>query len=95
LKSRSFAQAVGLLTFEARLRAVESDGASAWLAERRKNLDSQRDEMVQDHIQQLKVELGDLRFEALDAYVRSRKTASNFFPPLSAQGGPIPVLKRR
>ena len=95
LKSRPFANAVGLLTFEARLRAVESEDGSAWLAQQRKHLDSQRDQMVQDHIQQLKVEFGDSRFEALDTFIRSRKADTNFFPPLTAQGGPVPVVKRR
>ena len=95
LKSRPFANAVGLLTFEARLRAVESEDGSAWLAQQRKHLDSQRDEMVRQYIQQLKVEFGDSRFEVLDAYIRSRKADTNFFPPLTAQGGPAPVVKRR
>jgi hypothetical protein len=91
LKSRTLDGAVRLSTFEARLRSIESEGASTAVEQQRKNLERQRDEIVQDHIQQLKVEFGDSRFEALDAYVRSRRAGSSFFPPLPAQGGSAPV----
>ena len=97
LKSRSLDGALRLSTFEARLSSIsiESEGASTAIAQQRKNLERQLDEIVQDHIQQLKVELGDSRFEALDAYVRSRRIGSNFFPPLPAQGGPAPVAVQK
>ena len=91
LKSRTLDGAVRLSTFEARLSSIESEGASTAAAQQRKNLERQRDEIVQDHIQQLKVEFGDSRFEALDAYVRSRRAGSSFFPPVPAQGGSLPV----
>ena len=91
LKIRALDGALRLSTFEARLSSIESEGASTAVQQRRKNLERQRDEIVQDHIQQLKVEFGESRFEALDAYVRSRRAGSNFFPPVPAQGGPAPV----
>jgi hypothetical protein len=94
LKSRPLDAAVRLSTFEARLRSIESEGASTSVAQQ-KNLDRQRDEMVQQYIQQLKVEFGDSRFEALDAYVRSKRAASSFFPPVPAQGGALPRIVRK
>src|SRR5215467_9845213 len=62
LKSRRFDDGIRLSTFEARLLAIASEGASERLTQQRKNLESQRDEMVQDHIKQLKAEFGDSRF---------------------------------
>jgi hypothetical protein len=96
LKSRKFDDGIRRSTLEARLLAIASEGASERRPQQRKNLDSQRDEMVQDHIQKLKAEFGDSRFEALDAFIRSKKTGSSFFPPLTAEGGaaPVPVHKR-
>jgi hypothetical protein len=92
LKSRPLDDAVRLSTFEARLSSIESEGAPTAIQQQRKNLERRLDEIVQDHIQQLKVEFGDSRFEALDAYVRSRRTGASFFPPLTAQGGPAPMV---
>ena len=90
MKSRRFDDAVHRSTLEARLLAIASEGASEKPTQQRKNLDSQYDEMVQDHIKQLKAEFGDSRFESLDAFIRSKKTGSSFFPPLAADGGPAP-----
>ena len=92
LKSRRFDDGIRLSTFEARLLAIASEGASEKPSQQRKNLDTQRDEMVQHHIQELKAEFGDSRFAALDAFIRSKKTP-RFFPPLPAQA-PVPVHKR-
>jgi hypothetical protein len=93
LKSRKFDDGTRRSTLDARLLAIASEGASEKPSQQRKNLDIQRDEMVQDHIQQLKAEFGDSRFEALDAYIRSRRAGSRFFPPLPAQGARIPVRR--
>jgi hypothetical protein len=96
LKSRSLDGAVRLSTFEARLSSIESEEASTAVEQRRQNLERQLDEIVQDHIQQLRVEFGESRFEALDGYVRSRRAGSNFFPLVAADGGPAPrVVHKR
>jgi hypothetical protein len=96
LKSRPLDSAARLSTFEARLLAIASEGgASTSGTQQRKNLDRQLDEMVGEHIQQLKAELGDSRFEAMDGYIRSKRTGASFFPPVPAQGGPPPRVAHK
>jgi len=92
LKSRPLDDAVRVSTLEARLSSIESEGAPTAIGKQRKNLERRLDEIVQNHIQQLKVEFGDSRFEALDSYVRSRRAGSSFFPPVPADGGSLPVV---
>lgn len=67
--------AVGSLVFESRLQSAESGEVSGWLTQRLKDLDDRRDQIVLDHVRQLKAAFGDSRFQTLDAYVRSRQKA--------------------
>jgi len=89
-KIRSIDGAVRALTFEARLRSIQSEGAPEPLGQWLRGLENQRDEIVREQIQQLKSELGASRFEILDAYVRSKKSET-FFPPV----GPVPMVRRK
>lgn len=70
--------------FETRLERIRTEGAPARLMQQMKDLESQRTQMVLNHIQQLKAAFGDARFEMLDSWVRSRKEAPSFFPPVQA-----------
>jgi hypothetical protein len=87
-------ETVRTLTFEARLRSMESEGASELLVQRLRDLDKQRDDIVRDQIRQLETELGASRFEVLDAYVRSKKSPASFFPPVTPQGFPVVRYRR-
>jgi hypothetical protein len=87
-------ETVRTLTFEARLRSLQSEGASEWLAQRLRDLDKQRDDIIRDQIRQLEAELGASRFEVLDAYVRSKKSAASFFLPVPPRGFPVLRFRR-
>jgi hypothetical protein len=84
-------EAVRALTLEALLNSLASDGASKPVAQRLRGLDNQRDDIVREQIQRLKAELGASRFEVLNAYIRSKKSGTPFFPLV----GPVPVLRRK
>jgi hypothetical protein len=69
--------------FEALMRSIESGETLAQLEQRMKELDERRDQVVRDHVEQLKTALGDSRFQVVDAFVRG-KTPSDFFPMIGA-----------
>jgi hypothetical protein len=89
---RSLDSAFAPLVFEGRLRRIESDETSVWLAEKLKDLEDQRNHMVSRYMQRLRAAFGDSRFEALDAFVRSRKLTDSFFP-LVPQVRPVRAKK--
>ena len=60
------------LTFEARVRSIESNGTDLRLAKRFKELQDKRRQTILDHIDRLKALLGDSRFQTLDAFVSRR-----------------------
>lgn len=58
--------------FESLMRSIESgQDDSGWLAQRLNELDYQRTKTVSDHVQQLRVRLGEDPFKALDDWVHS------------------------
>ena len=60
------------LTFEARVRSIDSNGKDLRPAKRFKELQDKRRQAILDHIQRLKALLGESRFETLDAFVSRR-----------------------
>jgi hypothetical protein len=72
-------QAVRPLTFESRLAYVESGTIPAALSQRMSDLEKRRDQVVLDHLKQLKTGLSESTFKKLDDYM------------LSPEGGKRPV----
>lgn len=66
-----FDQASRVLTFEARMQSMQSNGVSPALSARIGRLAMERQRMVEDHVGKLKIALGDAAFRKLDAYVRA------------------------
>ena len=64
-------KALSSVVFEARMQAVESGGSAASLRQRVEALRNQHDQVLLDRIQSLRPALGDVRFESLDANVRT------------------------
>ena len=60
------------LTFEARVRSIESSGTDLRLAKRFKELQDKRRQTILDHIDRLKALVGDSRFQTLDAFLSRR-----------------------
>jgi len=59
------------LRWEALMESIESgDDASGPAQRQLKYLEDQRDQVVRDHVQQIKADFGDFRFEKIDAFVR-------------------------
>jgi hypothetical protein len=58
--------------FESLLRSIDSgQDDTQWLAQRLNEVDYQRTTTVSDHVQQLRVRLGEVSFQALDVWVHS------------------------
>jgi hypothetical protein len=70
--------------FEARLQEIESGRVSGALGQELKELDGQHNRWILDRVQQLKLAFGDLRFQVLDAYVRSGKGQKELRPVVAA-----------
>jgi hypothetical protein len=89
-------RAVGRLTpsgsaiFEARLRSIESGETLAQMEQRQRREDGRRDQVVLDRVEQLKKALGDSRFATVEAFLRGKTPATDFFPMI----GP-PVVRPR
>jgi hypothetical protein len=68
------------LIFESRLRAANEEKPTGDLANRLKELDDMRIQIVLDHVQRLKGSLGAERFKVIEDYIRSHANAGSFFP---------------
>lgn len=84
--------AVRQLTWERRMRAMESEKVAEEFPRKLKELDHRRILMVLDHLKRLQVAFGEARFQTLDAFVRSREKAGVFFPT-DPTGRPV-VMKK-
>lgn len=82
---RSLDKAARPLIFEARLRLIESESPAPELTKQLKDLDNERTQTVLTHVQELRAAFGESRFKLLEAFVRSRKQAASFFPPVPAR----------
>ena len=78
---QSLNDAVRRLTWEARMHAIGSGSVPAELSRQLRDLDNQRRLMVLDHLKKLQAAFGEVRFQTLDAFVRSREKTGSFFPP--------------
>jgi hypothetical protein len=58
------------ITFEARLRSIESGDSSEWLARETRLIDERNDRILAASIQEARRVLGESRFEAVAAYLR-------------------------
>jgi hypothetical protein len=76
---------VRALVFETRLRAANDDKPSDALAERLKELEVKRVQIVLDHVQRLKGSLGEASFKLVDEYVRVHANGGSFFPVVPAR----------
>jgi hypothetical protein len=72
------------IIFEARLDAIESGQSSVRLAQQLKEMDDQIAQAISQLTQQLKVALGDARFQKLDAWVRAGAAKGCFIAPCAA-----------
>jgi hypothetical protein len=82
-KVRSFGVAARPLVLELRLRLMESDEpVQAQLKQRMNEIENHRDQITRSCIDDLRLRLGELRFEMVPIYIGSRKTG-DFFPPIS------------
>ena len=82
-KIRTLDEAVQPFIFEARLRSIDSaEPERARIRQRLNNIENRRTQIVQACVDELRVEFGELRFEAMQLYLGSRKIA-DFFPPIS------------
>jgi hypothetical protein len=70
--------AIKPLIFDSRIQAIQFGESVAWITLRLKDLNTQRTTIIVDHVQQLKIALGDASFQKLDAYVRSKKDTPYF-----------------
>lgn len=76
------------MIFEARLQQIESGRTSDAVAQQLKELDSQHDRLIMDHVEQLKVALGNVRFQILDAFVHSSKSQDDLLPRIAPSATP-------
>jgi hypothetical protein len=76
---RSFESRSAAVVLEARLEAIASEQPTENRAERVKELDRSRDQIVSRHIEELRRAFGELRFRAVERYVSSRQPAAGFF----------------
>jgi hypothetical protein len=86
------------LTLESRLEFVQFGKHSDAITQKLKELDEQRNEVVLNHIQQLKAALADADFGKVDAYVRAPEDAKKSLWPSNqnlsgAMPRPMPVRK--
>ena len=64
-------EALSSVVFEARMQAVESGESAASLRQRVGTLQTQHDQLLLDYVQLLRTTIGDVRFDSLDANVRT------------------------
>ena len=82
-KIGSFDEVVRPLIFEARLQLIGSDQKSqVRLKQVLKDIENRRYQIARASVDDLRVKLGELRFEVVQTYISSRKN-SDFFPPIS------------
>ena len=65
-ESRALTEATRRLTFESRLSSMASEEIPPALTRRLKRLEDERRQMVLDHVQRLKTEFGEQRFQAVE-----------------------------
>jgi hypothetical protein len=82
------------LTFESRLEFIETGEISKPLAHKLQAIDTDRAQVVQDHVLQLKIAVGDATFERIEAYRKNRAPDSLYFPlkevPRAIPDGKLP-----
>ena len=69
-KAQSLMRIEGTLRWEALMESLESGSDASGPAQRQlKDLEDQRDQVVRDHVLQIKADFGDARFAKIDAFV--------------------------
>lgn len=83
------------LVFEIRLYAVAGENPPAAVTQRFQELGRQRRQLILHHIKQMKVALGDSRFQLVEAFIRSRRNSPSFFPflPVRSSDSPLPSIR--
>ncbi len=76
---QSFDRSAGPSIFEFRLELMGSKPVSR-ASQKLKELESERTQIVLDHVRELKAALGELQFQAVDSYLRSKKNGGLFLP---------------
>jgi hypothetical protein len=83
-KSRSFDGAARSGTFELRLQLIGADEPTqVRLRQALKDIEERRYRIVRACVDDLRIQLGEQRFEVVQAYISSRKNSGIFFPPIS------------
>jgi len=83
-KSRSFDEAARSGIFEVRLQLIGSDEPTqVRLRQVLKDIENRRYQIVLACVDDLRVKLGELRFDVVQAYISSRQNSKLFFPPIS------------
>jgi hypothetical protein len=79
-KVRTLDEAVRPLIFEARLRSIDlADPNALRIKQLLADIELQRGRLVQPVLDELRLQFGETRFEAVQAYIRSKKDG-DFFP---------------
>jgi len=87
---RMLDEAVQPLLFDARLRLIdtaEPEPSKVRLRQRLNEIENRRNQILRASIDELRTQLGELRFEVVHLYVASRKNA-DFFPPSPSRPAP-------
>ena len=84
------------LTLESRIEFVQFGKHSEAITQKLKELDEQRNEVVRNHVQQLKTALADADFGKVDAYVRMPADAKkSLWPTNPNPSGAAPMPRKK
>jgi hypothetical protein len=86
------------MIFESRLQQIQFGRILEPLASQLRDIENRHDEMVLDHVRQLKDAIGDLRFQVLEAYLHSPNRSPRDLQPvydLPTSGIPVPVVRKQ
>jgi len=82
------------LIFEARLRSIDlADPNASRISQHLSDIDLHRSQLAQASLDELRVQLGDTRFDLVQEYIRSKKD-SNFFSPVGKLNPLVAFPKR-
>jgi hypothetical protein len=81
-KIRSFDEGSRKAIFEANLEITDAGSMQARARQALKDIEDRRHQIVRSCVDDLRVKLGDVRFEVVQTYIRSRQNL-DFLPPVS------------
>jgi len=87
-------EALSPIIFEARIRSIDlADPDASRIRQLLSDIDLHRGQLVQEFLDELRVQIGGPRFEVVQVYIRSRKDG-NFFSPTGKLDPRVFALKR-